>query len=73
MFREARKPIMPLTPYQDGLLPGNGVAYVFMSEVAQTYVSENTYLEKGLSNDLLQSGAFWNKNCALFFMKGPFS
>lgn len=32
----------PLTPYQDGVFSGNGVAYVFMSEVAQYYVSENT-------------------------------
>jgi hypothetical protein len=34
------KPIMPLTPYQDGVLTGNGVAHVFMSEVVQSYVSE---------------------------------
>lgn len=33
---------MPLTPNQDGALTGNGVAYIFMSEVAQYYVSENS-------------------------------
>ncbi|MFA9560686.1 hypothetical protein ACERII_25755, partial [Evansella sp. AB-rgal1] len=37
------KPIMPLTPYQDCVLTGNGVAQVFMSEVAQCYVSKNKY------------------------------
>ena len=42
------KPIMPLTPYQDGILTGNRVAHVLMSEVAQCYVSENTILIKVL-------------------------
>lgn len=33
---------MLLTPYQDGVFAGNGVAHVFTSEVAQFCVCKNS-------------------------------
>lgn len=38
------KPIMPLTPYQDGSQTRNGAAHIFVSEADQYYVSENIFI-----------------------------